>query len=311
MGAPPPRRRVWRPPFPLDVALTLSDLGHGRSDPCHRVDAAGTVWRTSRLSSGGVAYRLWQTHGEVYADAWGPGSEELLEELPRLLGAGDRPETFDPQSPALARAHRHLRGFRVPRTGRVLEALIPAILEQRVVGLDARAAWRRLVQRLGDPAPGPVPAGMRLPPSVEQWASLPSWEWLRAGVDDHRTRAAMASLRLAPALERAAARLGPDDDPEPIYRRLRSIPGVSVWTASQVGQRALGDADALPLGDYHLADLAGYAFLGRPLADQEILPFFEPWRPHRYRVVRILELFPFPRRPRRGPRRPLQRSAGG
>ncbi len=310
MGAEPPRRRVWRPPFALDVRATLSDLQHGRFDPCHRVDGAGTVWRTSLLSSGGVTYRLWQVQGEVHADAWGEGAEEFLTGLPGLLGDGDHPETFDPEEPALARAHRLLRGFRVPRSGRILEALLPAILEQRVIGLDARSAWRRLVQRLGDPAPGPAPAGMRVPPSSEQWSSLPSWEWLRAGVDGNRMRAAMASLRVAPSLERAVQRTGPEDDPEPVYRRLRSIPGVGVWTASQVGQRALGDADALPLGDYHLADLAGYAFLGRTLAEEEIEPFFEHWRPHRYRVVRILELSPFPRRPRRGPRRPLQRPAG-
>jgi 3-methyladenine DNA glycosylase/8-oxoguanine DNA glycosylase len=311
VGAEPPRRRVWRPPFALDVRVTLSDLQHGRFDPCHRVDGAGTVWRTSLLPSGGVTYRLWQVHGEVHADAWGPGAEELLEGLTGLLGDGDHPETFEPVEPALARANHRLHGFRVPRTGRLLEALLPAILEQRVVGLDASTAWRRLVQRLGDPPPGPAPAGMRLPPSPQQWSALPSWEWLRAGVDEHRMRAAMASLTLAPSLERAVARAGPDADPEPVYRRLRSIPGVGVWTAAQVGQRALGDADALPLGDYHLADLAGYAFLGRSLTDEEIEPYFEHWRPHRYRVVRILELYPFTRRPRRGPRRPLQRPAGG
>ena len=309
MGAPS-RRRVWRPPFPLDVRLTVSDLGHGWSDPCHRVDAARTVWRTSLLPSGGVTYRLWQARGDVYADAWGPGAEELLEDLPVLLGEGDRPETFEPEEPALARAHRRLRGLRVPRTGRVVEALLPTILEQRVIGHDAHAAWRRLVQRLGDPAPGPALDGMRLPPSAEQLASLPSWEWLRAGVDDHRRRAAMASLGLAQSLEQAAARLGPADDPEPVYQRLRSIPGIGAWTAAQVGQRALGDADALPLGDYHLGDLAGYALLGRPLAPDEIVPFFERWRPHRYRVMRIVELHPFPRRPRRGPPRPLQRRPG-
>lgn len=311
MGAEPPLRRIWRPPFVLDIRVTLSDLQHGSLDPCHRVDRAGTVWRTSRLPSGGVTYRLWQVQGEVHADAWGPGAEELVTGLPGLLGEHDHPETFQPGEPALADAHRRLRGFRVPRTGRVLEALLPAIVEQRVIGIDAREAWRRLVQRLGDRPPGPAPAGMRLPPSSEQWASLPSWEWLRAGVDEHRMRAAVASLRLAPSLERAAARLDPGDDPEPLYRRLRSIPGVGVWTAAQVGERALGDADALPLGDYHLADLAGYAFLGRSLADDEIEPFFEHWRPHRYRVWRILELSPFPRRPLRGPRRPLQRPAGG
>jgi len=202
-------------------------------------------------------------------------------------------------------------GSRLPRTGLVLEALLPAIVEQRVIQLDARAAWRRLVQRLGDPAPGPAPAGMRLPPSPQQWASLPSWDWLRAGVDEQRMRAAMASVRIAPSLERAVAQAGAEADPGTLYRRLRSIPGVGVWTAAQVGPRAAGDADALPLGDYHLADLAGYAFLGRTLAEEEVEPFFDHWRPHRYRVVRLLKLAPFPRRPRMGPGRPLRRPVGG
>lgn len=274
------------------------------------MDREGTVWRTSLLPSGGVTYRLWQVAGDVHARAWGPGAEELLEGLPRLLGAEDPAESFHPQEPLLAGEHRRLLGLRVPCTGLMLEALMPAIFEQRVVELDAHAAWRRLVWRLGDAAPGPAPAGMRLPPTPEQWRSLPSWEWLRAGVDAHRMRAARAALPLVPSLERAAQRAIVDRDLEPVYRRLRSIPGVGPWTAAQVGERALGDADALPLGDYHLADLAGYAFLGRSLAEEEIEPFFAHWRPHRYRVVRILELGHFPRRPLRGPRRPLQRPPG-
>ncbi|MER6678900.1 hypothetical protein [Streptomyces sp. NPDC000983] len=74
---------------------------------------------------------------------------------------------------------------------------------------------------------------------------------------------------------------------------------MGVRTAAQVGHRALGDADALPLGDHHLGTLTGVALLGRPLHDDEI----EPFRPHRHRVLRFLELTPGAA-PRRGPRSP-------
>ncbi|MEV6297025.1 hypothetical protein AB0M41_43040 [Streptomyces sp. NPDC051896] len=84
------------------------------------------------------------------------------------------------------------------------------------------------------------------------------------------------------------------------------LPGIGVWTAAQVGHHALGDADALPLGDYHLGRMTGMALLGRSLADREIEEFYEPFRPHRYRVLRLIELNPRPA-PRHVPRMPRDR----
>jgi 3-methyladenine DNA glycosylase/8-oxoguanine DNA glycosylase len=292
---------VWRPTYPVDVHRTLSDLRHGGGDPCHQVGADGTLWRTSRMPSGPVTYRLTQlTSTEIAADAWGAGAAELIAGLPTLLGSGDSPETFDPRHPLIRDASRRLVGFRVPRTGRVVEALIPAVLEQKVIGLDATAAWRRLVTRHGEPAPGPAPDVMRVPPSAETWKALPSWEWHQAGVDGRRARTARVCATSADKLERAAA--SAPDDPAAVYRLLLALPGVGPWTAAQVGHRALGDADALPIGDYHLAALTGWALAGRTIAEDEVEEFYEPWRPHRYRVVRLLELTPGTQPPRRGPR---------
>lgn len=291
---------VWRPGYPVDVRRTLSVLRHGGGDPCHVVTSAG-VWRTSRMPSGPVSYRISAGHdGEVVAAAWGEGAAELIAALPRLLGSRDTPETFEPRHPVLREAHRRLAGLRVPATGRVLESLIPAVLEQRVIGLDATAAWRRLLLRYGDPAPGPVPERMRVPPTAETWRSVPSWEWHRAGVDPGRARTAQRCATYAAKLE-AAASTHPAD-PAAVYRLLLAVPGVGRWTAAQVGHRALGDADALPIGDYHLAKDTGWALTGAPLPEDEVEQFFRPWRPHRFRVVRLLELTPGARAPRRGPR---------
>jgi 3-methyladenine DNA glycosylase/8-oxoguanine DNA glycosylase len=69
---------------------------------------------------------------------------------------------------------------------------------------------------------------------------------------------------------------------------------------------ALGDADAVSVGDYHLAHRVAFAFLGeRRGTDEQMLELLEPFRPHRQRVVRLIErgaAVP----PRRGPR--LERS---
>ncbi len=299
--AEPEISTVWRPAYPVDARLTLSLLGHHRGDPRHRETPDGAVWRTSRMPTGPVSYRITQPgQREVAATAWGPGAAELIAAVPDLLGARDDPDSFEPRHPLLHRAHARLGGLRIPATGRVLEALIPAVLEQKVLGIDAAAAWRRLVSRFGEPAPGPVPSGMRLPPTAEQWLAVPSWEWHKAGVDQRHATTALACARYAAKLERVAA--DPATDPGAVYRLLLAIPGVGPWTAAQVGHRALGDADALPIGDYHLAAMTGWALTGTALDEDDVEAFYEPWRPHRFRVVRLLELTPGSLPPRRGPR---------
>ena len=292
---------TWQPDFAVDVRLTLSTLRHGAGDPCHRV-VDGAIWRTSRLDSGPVTYRIRQSpDGCVDARAWGEGADELIASLPELLGSRDDPDSFDPRVEIARVAHSRNRGLRIPRTGRVLEALVPAVLEQKIVGLDAFAMWRRLVTRFGETAPGPTPSGMRLAPTAETWQQIPTWEWHRAGVEQRKARTIATAASYAGRLD-AAAR---DSEPAELYRMLMAIPGIGLWTAHEVGTRALGDADAAPIGDYHLPALLGEALGdGTPIPHEECEAFLEPWRPHRYRLVRLLELTPGARRERRGPRMP-------
>lgn len=288
-------------PRPVDVALTLQPLQRGPYDPCHRRDGHA-VWRTSRLASGPVTYRLVQDGPRgVRCQAWGPGAAELADRLPTLLGADDDPTGFRPEHPRLAEAHRRLPALRIPRTGRVLEALVPAILEQRVHAVAAFASWRRLVTWFGDDPPGPAPEGMRVPPAAETWRRVPSWEFHRANVDPGRARTVVRCAQLADRLERLV-----DLDPVEAQRRLHSIPGVGIWTAAEVAQRAFGDADALSVGDYHLATIVGWSLLGAPLDDAGMVKYLEPLRPHRYRAVRlIMATGGAGRVPRRGPRTPI------
>lgn len=285
---------------PVNIALTLALLRRGPGDPTFR--RVGTqIWRTSRMPTGPVTYTVEQlSPRHIRGRAWGPGREELIERLPHTIGAVDDPSTFVADHPVLADAVRRFPGLRVPRTGRVLEALIPAIIEQKVLGVDAFAAQRRLIRKFGDQAPGPAPDGMLVTPDAERWAAIPSWEWHLAGVDPSRARAAQAVARVASQLERLAELHV--SDRAPVYRGLRSIPGVGVWTAAEVGYRALGDADAVPFGDFHVAKDVGTALVGRRIDDTELAELLEPWSGHRYRVVRLVQLSPLARTERRGPR---------
>ena len=89
-----------------------------------------------------------------------------------------------------------------------------------------------------------------------------------------------------------------------------SVPGVGVWTAAEVAQRALGDADALSVGDYHLSRMIGWTLLGHVIDDADMEQLMEPMRPHRYRVVRLLEVSRLAYLPRRGARLPVRRISG-
>jgi 3-methyladenine DNA glycosylase/8-oxoguanine DNA glycosylase len=298
---PPDAATTWRPRLPVDVRRTLSPLARGRADPTQRIEADGSLWRTSWAAGGPASYRLWQ-HGmhEVHCQAWGPGAQDVVAGLPDLLGARDTADGFVAGHRLLADTATRHPGLRIPRSGRVLEALIPAVLEQKVTGKEARASYRRLVLQHGTAAPGPAPDGMRVPPPAEVWRRIPSWDWHTAGVDPKRSRTVLAACAVAGRLEEAVG-MAQDD----AARRLRAVPGIGVWTVAEIAQRALGDTDALSVGDYHLSQFVGWALAGRPLDDDGMVELLEDWRPHRYRVVRLLELSGVGK-PRFGPRLTVQ-----
>ena len=285
-----PLVRRWRPARPLDLPAVLGPLRRGPGDPTFRYVPGAGVWRATRTPDGPAttAIRVDVALGVVEARAWGPGAAWSVESAPDLVGESDDPTGFVPGHPVLREAWRRHPGWRVPRSGQVLEALVPAVLEQKVTGREAWRGFRSLVWRYGEPAPGPVdqvPGGLRVPPSGRTWAGVPSWEWHRAGVDQSRSRTVVTAARSSGRLETLAGL-----DPAEASGRLRSLPGVGVWTAAEVAQRALGDADAVSVGDYHLSSLVGQALVGEPVDDDAMLQLLEPYRGHRYRAVRLVEL---------------------
>ena len=286
-------------PHPVDVGAVLAPLRRGSGDPCLHQSGDGAIWRTSLLPSGPVTARLTKSAPHtVDCEAWGGGAGEFADALLKMLGGHDDPTGFTPAEPTIAAAHRRAPHLRIGRTDRVLEALVPAVLEQRVPGAESFRSWRVLVTKFGAPAPGPAPTRMRVPPAAEVWRRIPSWEFHRANVDPGRARTIVGCAQRASSLERLSAR-----PTEQARAALMSLPGVGIWTAAETAQRAFGDADALSVGDYHLAKLVGWSLLGRPIDDAAMVRLLEPMRPHRYRAVRLLEVSGLARNPRFGARR--------
>ncbi|MFD0360429.1 DNA-3-methyladenine glycosylase family protein [Nocardia sp. GCM10030253] len=286
---------------PIDLAPTLAPLSRGRGDPCHQVTLDGAHWHASRMPTGPVTYRLVQSdYCSVQAHAWGAGAAEFLDRLDHMLCLDEDLSEFAPEHPKLIEAHRRFPGLRMLRTGLVFEALVPAVLEQKVHTISAHASWRKLVRQFGERAPGPAPAGLLVPPGADTWRRIPSWTFHRANVGPQRSQTIVRAARQADALEQSAAH-----DPATAARRLQTVPGIGVWTAAEIGQRAFGDADALSVGDFHLAAVVGWTLLGHPIDDDAMIEYLEPLRPHRYRAVRLLEISGQAHKPKFGPRTPL------
>ena len=294
-------RREWRAPFGVDVRLTLSVHRHGGGDPAYRIDPAGAVWRTSLTPDGPGTLRVATGQGTVViGQAWGPGAAWLLDTLPAQLGAQDDLSGFTVRHPVVGELVLRYQGLRIGRTSRVFEALVPAVLEQKVVGREAHRAWRFLLGKYGTAAPGPAPAGMRVIPPAATWARIPSWDWHRAGVEGVRARTIVSAAAVAARLEQVS-----DLDPAEADRRLRSLPGIGPWTSAEIRQRAAGDADAVSVGDYHLPTAVGWTLAGRITDDAGMHELLAPYAGHRYRVARLIELGGR-QPPRRGPRMPVR-----
>ncbi len=317
----------------MHLTHTLGPLRHGRADPTVRIAESG-VWRTSRSPAGPVTLHYARHGADVIVTAWGPGAAHALDSAPEVLGQADEPGDFAADAhPVMAAAHaRFGAGWRGPRTQRVLESLVPAILEQRVTGLEATRAWAWLVTRYGEPAPGPqpgtqlgplsgrqprestgissglvsgdwlgttgpFPAGLRLAPDAAGWRRVPSWAWHRAGVDPGRSARVLGAVGRADALERLSHRPA-----QAAGEALRSLPGIGVWTSAEVGIRAWGDRDAVSFGDFHLAGFVVHALTGRlGGTDEQMAELLTPWAGQRGRAVRMLQLH-CAAPPRRGPR---------
>lgn len=298
LATPPSAQTAYRPAHSLDLNRTISVLRRGPSDPTMMAHG-GRHWMSFQTAAGIATLTLRQQGDTVHAAAWGPGAEEAIIGVPRLCGADDDPTGFDiAHHPVLGPVAHRVPGIRMTRTDRVFAELAGIILEQKVTGLQAYRAWRYLVTRYGEPAPGPSPRPLFAAPPDTVWRDIPSWAWHRAGVEPSQSRTLVAAAARGASVTRALLSAPTDGDSRD--RVLTSLPGIGLWTSAETRMRVLGDADAVAVGDFHLAHHVGYVLTGTRTNDAGMLELLAPWAGHRQRVIRLIHAAGG--EPRRAPR---------
>ncbi|HSL58113.1 MAG TPA: hypothetical protein VK866_09755 [Acidimicrobiales bacterium] len=266
---------------PLDLALTLGPLAVGPADPSLRL-SADEVWWACRYGSGPATLRLVRTPDGVDAEAWGDGADEALARVGGLVGADDDPG-------ALPRGHAlvddladHLPGLRIGRSGALVDAVVRAVARRGVSTFEAARTIGQLVEAHGEPAPGP--GGLLVAPAAGTLASLDHWSFHLAGFEHERADVIRRVAARAGSLERLV-----DGPAELAAARLLDIPGVGQASAATAVAVALGDPDAVPLGDPELSRAVCWALARDPDGDDErLLELLAPFAGQRGRVLRLL-----------------------
>lgn len=269
-------------PLPIDLLRSLAPLVASSTDPTIRVRPDRVV-RASWTPEGPVTLDVRAVGTRRFsARADGPGRTWALDRAPGLLGADDHLDGFEAaHHPLVARAHHHRPDLRIVRTGCVQDVLVPAILAQRVTSREAARSWTRIVAAWGRPAPGSI--GLRLPPTPDELADRPYWEYHRLGVERSRAARIVSGCRNLEVLQAAL------DGGSPAAARMAQTPGIGPWTAALICRVAGGDADAVEIGDYHVKNHVAYALAGEPRgSDERMMELLEPFAGHRGRVVRLL-----------------------
>lgn len=276
---------------PLDLRATL---GFPMGNLALRHDAEGSWW-ASRWESGPATVRLRVQGGDLVVDAWGPGAEQAVEEAPQVCGLHDDDASLPAVHPRVEHARRRFPGLRVRRTRKVLETIVRVVIGQRVTTEGARRSLHDLMRRHGAEAPGP--AGLRLQPDAGTLATLSYAHLHPCGIERQRAVVILRAARQARRLEEIV-----DLPRAEAYARLVAVPGIGPWTAALVMAEAWGDADAVPLGDYHLPSTMAWHLAGeRQADDRRMVELLRPFMGHRWRVIRLLTQLA-DRSPRRGPR---------
>lgn len=249
----------------------------------------GLVRRAERGPHGPMIYEAMQRDGWVDITVWGPAQasvavrERALDEARGWIGWHDeQPDlaALTAVHPALHQAARRLGPIRLSRLPRVQESVGRAVLGQLVQGVEARRSTAQLAALAGTPATG----GLWCWPTADALGRTPAYTMRRCGI----------SMRSATALHRCAL----DDaqlervrnDYAMLDRRLRALPGIGHWTSAET-RFALGDPDAVSVGDYNLPGVVCRA-LGDTrhgeASDALMLELLEPYRGQRGRVIRLV-----------------------
>jgi len=251
------------------------------ADPTIRVGDREFTRATWTPEGPGVIAITWGVEpGRIDVTCEGDGADWLREGARSLLGADDDVSSFQPEG-VVGRLWSRMRGDRVGATGTVWHDLTWFVVQQRIRRNDAAAQWRRLVASFGESVDGHE--GLYTPPAPERLARAAPWSLRALGIDARRAATLIEAARVADRLHRLANQ--PCDE---ALARLGSITGVGPWTRACLAAMTWGDPDTVITGDSGIPSLVAQVLAGERWADDgRMLELLEPYRPHRYRVLRL------------------------
>ncbi len=285
--------------MPTRVTYDVTALRNGRNDPTTRI--VGNRIERATITPDGPGTIAIIVDDEVRVEsAHGPGADWLVAHAAHLAARHEEPEAISPLHDAVRKAQREIGVLHLPRSNTPWHEVLPAILGQRITGMQAYAQWAALCRTFGERAPGPF--DLYLPPAPDRLAHVTSWEFHRLGIERQRARTLLIAARHHRHIERTVELSGQD-----ARTTIMQLPGIGVWTAAVTTGVSHGDRDALPVGDFHVKNTVAWALTGRARGtDEELIVTLEPYRPHRWVVVRMLEKCGFAA-PKFAPKRPLLR----
>lgn len=275
-----------------DIGATLSWYRHGGSDPTTWLtttgrgpSSAGHFVRATLTPDGPGTLSLQWTRDDVAVETFGPGGAWLHQQAGRMVGSADTGDhgLEASEHPVVASTARANRSLRFGASGDLYHELLPTIIEQRITAGEAHQQWKRLCFELSDPAPGPF-TRLLLPPDPAVLARRPSWWFHPLGIERTRAEPLIDVARhaskfwswSATGTSEAAAKLG-------------LVRGVGQWTIGSVLGPALGDPDAVAVGDFHLKNMIAHNLAGEARGtDERMLELLEPYAGQRGRVVRYV-----------------------
>lgn len=291
-----------RAPLPPPVALLASDHIRMRqpldeiplTDRAHRGAVAarvrpGLVRRAEPGPCGPLILEAQQCRDQVDVTVWGApqtpaaARERALEDARGWIGWCDEvPDllALTVNHPALHNAVRHVGAIPLSRLPRVQEAVGRSVLAQLVQGIEARRSMTQLTALAGDPAG----SGLWCWPTTVSLGSTPAFALRRCGISMRSARALHASAVDDQQLERVRTNFSRLD------ARLRTIPGIGYWTSAET-RLALGDPDAVSVGDYDLYETVCHALTGTPAEhcnDALMLHLLTPYAGERGRIIQLV-----------------------
>lgn len=266
----------------IDPRLVLGPLAMLRADPTVHIgrdEAIRVTWTPE--GPGSIALRWADEPGRVTVWCYGDGAHWLRDRAALLIGVQDDVTSFAPEVGVVGRLWAGFSGDRVGATATVWHDLTWIVVQQRVHRSDASAQWRRLVMALGEPSA--EHEGLYSPPSPERLARAAPWSLRALGIDARRATTLIEAARVAHRLHRLSELPFAE-----VESPLRSIAGVGAWTTSCLSGLTWGEPDTVITGDSGIPSLIAETLAGERRADDtRMIELLEPYRPHRYRVLRL------------------------